>query len=165
MRPGRSASDDGFLGPDESLADVLAHDQATVGRLGVTHLQLASVLQMFAALARLLGDRLGRDGGVEFDFNGQRWKILPMLRWSGGVESPIDGRAYYAQFRVENLSTDMEMPFMELHPLLGARGFWEGRKEPERVHRLDPEMLYEFLNGNQPPRRLQAELARLGFPD
>ena len=44
MRPGR-LSEKGFLGPDESLAAVLARDAETLERLGVTHEEVAGAIE------------------------------------------------------------------------------------------------------------------------
>lgn len=54
MWPGRS-SESGFLGRDERLADVIAADAESLGRIGVTHEQLADALDhiLDSALAQL----------------------------------------------------------------------------------------------------------------
>lgn len=53
MRPGRLSAK-GFLGQDESLADVIARDDATLRRLGISHEQIANALEELLAAAERL---------------------------------------------------------------------------------------------------------------
>jgi len=157
MRPGQSASDDGFLGRNESLAELLAQDQQAVENLGVTHLQLASTLQMFHQLADLLeGTR-----SVSFEFNNQTFTVHRNIDWGGAVESPLDETVYYRSYFVVNETTGHELLINGVHPPLIARGFYQGEG---RTHRIGPEELFNFLNGNQPPDQLRGEFDHLRIP-
>ena len=61
MRPGR-LSRLGFLGPDESLADVLARDEATMRDLGLSCTQFAGVLADLLSRAEGSPRRRHEDG-------------------------------------------------------------------------------------------------------
>lgn len=57
MRPGR-LSGKGFLGPDESLADVIAGDDRTLRQLGISHEQIAAALEELLVAAGRMEDAM-----------------------------------------------------------------------------------------------------------
>ncbi len=163
MRPGRSASDDGFLGPDESLVTVLKNDQKTLSKHGITAAQLADVMKMFETIANLKsGEAISGATGVKVTFNNQTYIVGKQVTWSGGVENPITGRyegdrtAYY----VEKQGSQQRMVFNSLEPKLIAQGFFQG---PTRSHRTDPEKLIKFFEAGQPPEALKAAIKKMGL--
>src|SRR5262245_791278 len=71
MRP-KKLSQAGFLGPDEKLLDILAADNDyVVGKLGLTHQDLARHLHAMGVLAAMLRKRF--DDQVEFVYHGRRY--------------------------------------------------------------------------------------------
>ncbi|MGL5863520.1 MAG: hypothetical protein ACRCY9_19935, partial [Phycicoccus sp.] len=176
MRPvegfGGGVGSQGYLGPEESLAELLAQDQRIVDGLGVTHLQLASVLQMFAALASRTPPTQARglDDGLAFQFNNQPWQVISVKPYfRSQFVSPIVGIPNTReQVLIRNLATNTEVQLHGLYAPLIARGFYQGKGDPrfgeDDEPRFAPQELYDFLNGGQPLATLRRTLREGGFP-
>jgi len=141
MRPGH-ASYGGFLGENESLAEVLAADDATVQRLGVTHGQIADRLEYFVKKSCewkpesiSSKPRITVDGKYLMDFRSYR----------GYQNCPWRDKAEYnnRELKVENteLGEAVSFPGLIVH-LIRKHNFYEGRESPYRV---DPEQVIRIL--------------------
>ncbi|HVW37749.1 MAG TPA: hypothetical protein VHB99_10610 [Pirellulales bacterium] len=127
MRPG-AASEQGFLGTDETLLEVLAADNRyVVDERRLTHQQLARALRILAAIGR-------KQPGQEFAYRGQRYRINVQY-YRGFQESPFeDGTRANSEATIENLSNGKTLRFSLLVPdTIERYGFYEGCGTPYRV--------------------------------
>lgn len=131
MRPEAASevsSTAGFLGPDESLIEVLASDNRyVVDQLGLTHQQLAQHLRVLAAIAE-------KTDGQEFLYRGSRFRAT--AQYSRGYQlSPFrDGTKTNVDITLENLTNGEKLEYSLLVPLMIERyGFYEGRGTAYRV--------------------------------
>ncbi|MBI5066510.1 FHA domain-containing protein [Candidatus Woesearchaeota archaeon] len=154
MRPGR-LSESGFLGPTESLRDVIEKDAETLKRRGITHKQIGDRLNSLMGQAleywELLSDSKGYDAEVISQKKGML--IDGFLRVSakpfhGSQTTPFlsDQRRKipaHHDFTVENIRTGEKITFSQLMSyLVGEYGFFEGK---EVQYRLDPESIIRIL--------------------
>lgn len=147
MRPGATgegASDAGFLGNDEKLLDVLAHDNDLVlEELKLNHQQIARHLRMLAALAP-------QDESAEVVYRGRRFRIA-VQAWRGYQHSPFhDGTKANEDVTVTNVDAGSKLQYSLLVPdMIERYGFYEGKGTPYRV---DPKQVVEVLDFLKPER-------------
>jgi hypothetical protein len=147
MRPG-AWSHGGFLGSDESLADVLLADARAVERLGVTVGDIAGVLERLIVAADEAPRRHARVAG-HFDVRISVVKGFQMCPWTEdphGGQCRAGGGVRYASldWRIRNLRADraMQGPGLAVH-LIRDHAFFEG---PQSPYRLDPGELALLLD-------------------
>lgn len=136
MQPG-VLSRDGFLGSDHrTLGDILAADQNTIERAGLTHARIAARLREWRDLGLAgLGDFVAVPPHFEVKVESVR----------GRLPCPFGERGLHAKtnITVRNLKTDHTLFFTDLGiHLIDAHGFYQGKG---CVFRLEPEALIEFL--------------------
>lgn len=144
MRP-KGWSEDGFLGPNEKLLDVLKADQQTVDALGLTHVQIADILKKFMPVYP------GGYGDFTVAFNGRDYKVRAEA-FFGDQESPFrkdknepenEDDSTNNDFIVTDVQTGESISFSGLlGHLVREYGFYEGKQTP---YRLSPEKIVEFL--------------------
>jgi len=145
MRPG-AASTAGFLGKNEKLLDVLAADnEYVVGKLGLTHQELAK--HLFAMWAVHLAQKQSE---VEILYRGRRFKVKVLYTF-GSQESPFaDGTSSGAMVWLENLGNRNKLTFAHLVPFMIERyGFYEGKGTSFRVDPRDIVEVFDFLSENK----------------
>lgn len=152
MRP-RQLSEAGFLGPEESLLDVMAMDNDWVTQNNLSHQKIAETLHFIRALA------LNKLDGKEIVFHDRRYQVDSVF-FMGGQVSPfeqLDSVRFspaphaYGSFdlRVKNLATGDSISFSSLLPFFIERyGFYEGTGTPYRVSPQKICEVFDFLNGN-----------------
>lgn len=153
----------GFKGPAEDVDAIIASDREIVARLGVTHEQIASLIDAIFASRE------------------DTWRGYPIIRWYN-IHSPIcpwgdfctkscldltlavteiwlvnpdaianvndyvskvTGRVYPIQDLKQLVDWDWITVFSDLHPhLIREHHFFEGHETPYRVH---PERVMKFL--------------------
>lgn len=143
MRPGASSSA-GFLGPEESLLEVMAEDNRTVvEEMGLTHQELARHLHVLGAI----GARR-KEAEKGFRYHGRRFKVRVMFT-RGLQPSPFDDDTKSgANAKLTNLDTGKELRFALLVPYMIDRyGFYEGKGT---TYRVDPRQVVEVLDFLKP---------------
>ncbi len=153
MRPGRGSidefvkSEDGFLGKDEGLIDLLVRDNTTVlNNHGLTHLHVAYPLLVIQAAAtkNLFRTSYSSPPRAGFYYNDTLFRLDHVL-YGGKQSSPFgdeleSGIDYY----LANTETGQRLMFSGLIPPLIARyGFYEGFGTPYRV---SPEEIIRMFN-------------------
>jgi hypothetical protein len=142
MRPG-NLSGEGFLGPTESLDEVLAEDDKTVKELGLTHEQIADRIGYFVKkYGQLANNASGEQGWDEYDkVIGEGYELgkyrFKVEVWRGAQECPWkDGVGSNTDYVVTNTETgeSIEFPGLIEH-LIRAHHFYEGKGTS---YRLDP---------------------------
>ena len=136
MQAGR-ISRDGFLGRDRrALAEILAEDENTVNRLGLTHEQIAHRMEYFMEQGmRGLGTSVIVDGRFDVRVRSVR----------GSLPCPWGGKGLYPKTNVflKNLDTGDELMWTALTVhLIRRHGFYEGKGSTFRV---DPEKAKSVL--------------------
>jgi hypothetical protein len=136
MRPGRLTKT-GFLGSDSRpLADILAEDEATVTRLGLTHAAIATRMAYFREKGEAgLGLAVDVPPHFEVRVDGVR----------GRLPCPFAHPGLYPKIfcQVHNQKTGETVTYSDLQiHLIGDHGFYEGRGSP---YRLEPETLVQVL--------------------
>lgn len=153
MRPGAPppfGSTKGFLGPDESLLDVLATDNETVTtELSLTHQVIGRELNAIGAVVKA-GAAYRHRHPVEFVYRGRRFRGV-MSFWKGEQLSPFgDGTDTSNDLDLDNLDTGKTLRLSLLVPLMIERyGFYEGHGTPYRV---DPRQVVEVLDFLKPAK-------------
>lgn len=149
MRPGQ-LSEAGFLGPEESLLDVMAMDNDWVTQNNLSHQKIAETLHFIRALA------LNKLDGKEIVFHDRRYQVDSVF-FMGGQVSPfeqLDNVRFspaphaYGSFdlRVKNLATGDSISFSSLLPFFIERyGFYEGTGTPYRVSPQKIVTVFDFL--------------------
>jgi hypothetical protein len=149
MRPGRFSTE-GFLGPDERLADVLARDDATVRGLHLSHGQLAEGLGTLLSAAEADPARSASIDGrfrvavtVYKGFQICPWAADPRHRQCDAAGGP---RFASLDWTIRNLRTGQQMrgPGLIEH-LIGAHHFYEGIQSPYRVAPADLATLLDLV--------------------
>ena len=162
MRP-KGMSTSGFLSKRESLKRVIARDNETLNKLGVTHEQIADELE---AKLKEANKRL-RDskGGIERGINGNKagelarevvfgeggkYRARP-LYYMGSQDCPFERLPRFSGVKVGEASSDMTLVnqrlgkgvfFSELHiHLLRYHHFFEGHSR----YRLEPNEVVQVL--------------------
>lgn len=138
-----------FLGPEESLLDILAQDNDAVLSLGLTHQQLAEFLDNFTRIQHPTADAsefvYGQHQGTPFGtFTiGNRSYSMEKAGGRGGENSPFnDDLSGAMDFFVTCLDDSSKIQFGSMQPELIRRyGFYEGRGT---AYRIDPRELAEF---------------------
>lgn len=140
MRPGALSevgSDEGFLGADESLLDVLVADnQYVVDDLGLTHQQLAKHMHAFGSIGFWQAQH--QESGTEFVYSGRRFRVA--VESSRGFQlSPfVDETKSNSDITVHNLDNGKTLKYALLVPYMIERyGFYEGRGTSYRVERVE----------------------------
>jgi hypothetical protein len=145
MRPG-GLSLHGFLGPDESLGEVLAADSLAVERMGVTFEKLAASLEALIEAANASPAREAIVNG-KYRIRIQQYLGFQICPWSPDPRHmQCTGRAVHLSsldWRVQNLETGQALagPGLIVH-LMHDHHFCEGNESPYRV---DPTALAELL--------------------
>jgi hypothetical protein len=127
MRPGQ-ASTKGFLGPDESLLEVLAADNRyVIDECHLTHQELARHLRLLAAIGLKQPSR-------EFLYHSSRFQVT-FRHYRGYQDSPFrDGTKASSEATIKNLTNGMTLNYSLLVPEMIERyGFYEGDGTPYRV--------------------------------
>jgi hypothetical protein len=140
MRPGNH-SEIGFLGRKERLLKVMAQDNEVVLAHGLTHQDIAQVLEYIMAVSFNLTNET-----LTFPFQGHTYSVKLRV-WSGSQDSPFgDKHLSSRDIIVKNLETDEKFSFSELlPPLISRYGFYEGGGT-ENSYRLDPAKLIRFFD-------------------
>lgn len=136
MRPGE-LSTKGFLGPKESLLEILAADNEYVlGELKRTHQELAQHLFILGKIAE-------KEKG-EIIYHGRAFK-LTLTAFRGFANSPFeDGTKTNQEVEVRNVATGKTLRCSMLVPVMMERyGFYEGKGTPYRV---EPSKIIEVLD-------------------
>jgi hypothetical protein len=144
MRP-KKLSQAGFLGPDEKLLDILAADNDyVVGKLGLTHQELARHLHAMGALAASLRKRF--DDRVEILYHGRRYQVV-REDTKGLQDSPFeDGTKSGSNVSVKNLTNGKEIRYGLLVPYMVDRyGFYEGKGTSYRVEPARVVEVFDFV--------------------
>jgi hypothetical protein len=142
LRPGR-ASQQGFIGPDERLLDILMTDNDYVLSRKTTHAEIAYPLRYVLAAIHKFQNH-------DFSLNlfGTRYSIVS-FGTMGVQHSPFnDGESgRLCEIIVTNEDTGESVNFSDLHPeMIGRYGFYEGkgtnyRVEPEQILKVFPQVL------------------------
>lgn len=160
MRPG-ALSEEGFLGFDECLDDVISKDNETLRSLGLTHQQFADRLETLIQKAhRLMHDYRGRDSYWKIVEKGLLVESKYHVSWKTymgyqGCPFGCADRAETLEFRrmalsdtdyiISNNDTGESIFFSELHlHLIRDHLFFEGNTK----YRLDPETCARVLDIN-----------------
>ncbi|MCS7046449.1 MAG: hypothetical protein NZO58_08855 [Gemmataceae bacterium] len=147
MRPGATSevsSRLGFLGKDEKMLDVLAEDNDFVlGKLGLTHQELAKHLHVVGAIAEKYA-KPGDKEGFNFQYHGRKYNVKFAV-FRGIMHSPFyDGTKTNTEAEVTNLTTGAKLKYSRLVPHMIERyGFYEGHGTPYRV---DPRAIVELFD-------------------
>jgi hypothetical protein len=154
MRPGAASevgSRLGFLGKDEKLLDILAEDNDyVIGKLGLTHQQLARHLHLIGAIA-VKNAKMGDAEGYTFRYHGRRYQVSWVA--SRGIQlSPFyDDTKTNVNATVKNLTTGTKLTYSLLVPHMIERyGFYEGHGTPYRVDPRSILAVCDFLAAKQP---------------
>ncbi len=143
MRPGR-LSDDGFLGLDESLRDVIREDTETLKILGVTHEQVADRLEklvLSVSKGIISAEELVRRMRPSSGF------YTVELATLGHQDCPFEPVPNFQPYSNSNYfvinPADQHFTFggLLIH-LIRQHQFFEGSGTP---YRLDPKQVVEFL--------------------
>lgn len=152
MRPGSRAYS-GFLGPEESLIEVLAADNDLVLGLGLTHQQIALALEKLirtdvstlpsldyegAIFRRAPGTVIDVVDAWNVEYNDEPL-VLGFNSYLGYVSSPFGDYWKSANdYAVYNRRTKQSFKFSHLHIAMIYRyGFYEGKNVPYRLNPLD----------------------------
>ena len=146
MRPGSTSelgSDEGFLGPDESLLDVLAADNKyVVDELGLTHQLLAKHLHALGSVGFWQGQH--QKSGSEFLYHGRRYRVTVKSTRGFQLSPFLDGTKSGSNVTVHNLDNGKALEYALLVPYMIERyGFYEGKGTPYRV---EPQSVVELLD-------------------
>jgi hypothetical protein len=131
MRPG-ILTRDGLLGHDtRNLLDILVDDAANVGRLGVTHEEIAQRMrELRDAGAAGLGEPTRVDPSLEVRVDSAR----------GRLACPFGHRGLFRKTNttVRNLDLDREITYTDLGiHMIEAHGFYQGLGSPFRLNPAD----------------------------
>jgi hypothetical protein len=145
MRPG-SFSRSGFLGPNESLVDVISADARTLSELDLSCALLASELDELVSAAEVSPNRQARSGALQCQVQvHQGFQICPWARDPDRAQCDAGLGVSHASidWRITNLETAEEMkgPGLVIH-LIRDHEFFEGPMSPNRV---DPLALARLL--------------------
>jgi hypothetical protein len=157
MRPGYTglgASKAGFLGPDQTLQEVLDRDSAWLTETG--HTRQALAWPLFLAVAA------GRQDVDAFLFNNHIIAV-EARKSRGSQQSPFhDGTRGSLKLKVTNTATGASLAFAELNPFLMHRyGFFQGAGGArDGTYRVEPGAVVSLfgLTPGTDPRYLTAEL-------
>lgn len=155
MRPGAKSEVGtrlGFLGKDEKLLDILAEDNDFVlGKLGLTHQELAKHLHIVGAIAA----KHAKDGdkeGFNFQYHGRRYNVKFTV-FRGIAHSPFyDGTKTNTVADLTNLTKGTKLNYSRLVPHMIERyGFYEGHGTPYRVDPRAIVAVFDFLVEKKKP--------------
>ncbi len=150
MRPGAKSevgSRLGFLGKDEKLLDILAEDNDYVlGKLGLTHQELAKHLHIVGAIAGKHAKPGDDKEGFIFQYQGRRYNVK-YATFRGIAHSPFyDDTKTNAEANLTNLVTGAKLKYSLLVPHMIERyGFYEGHGTPYRVDPRSIVAVFDFL--------------------
>lgn len=135
LKPGR-LSQAGFLGEDERLIEVIAADEVTLKKLGITFEQVADRIEYFI---------------IAVNYPTNKPKIVDSIyevtgtSWRGMQECPWGDRGEYSNmdFQIKNTKTGESIlfPGLIVH-LIRKHHFFEGKKSSYRV---EPKRVIEVL--------------------
>ena len=149
MRPGAKSEVGtrlGFLGKDEKLLDILAEDNDyVVGKLGLTHQELARHLHIIGAVAAKYA-KPGDKNGFKFHYHGRRYQV-EFESFRGIAHSPFyDDTKTNSVATLTNLTTGAKLVYSRLVPHMIERyGFYEGHGTPYRVEPRAVVAVFDFL--------------------
>ena len=149
LRPGR-ASEAGFLGPNESLLRVMFEDWETLNQFGITHLEIAVLLE----------DLFGRRSNCDYHHikvGNEKYEVTTMCTM-GSQHCPIchfNGRPPWhggsCDYTFKKTSTGEMMVIGELlYHLIRRHKFFEGKGTS---YGLDPERFITFFGMDKGHRR------------
>ena len=149
MRPGNFSAA-GFLGPRESLRDVLDADARALAVLGVGAAALANFLEELLVAA--IGSKRATAIVGDFRIGLKRYKgpqICPFAPQphENPCPGPGDRRLASVDWSIRDVRRGLQMsgPGLIVH-LIGAHGFFEGRESPYRVAPHDLARLLGFAS-------------------
>ena len=149
MRPGAKSevgSRLGFLGKDEKLLEILAEDNDyVVGKLGLTHQELAKHLHIIGTVAEKHA-KPGDKEGFTFQYQGRRYNVK-FTTFRGIMHSPfLDETKTNSEADLTNLTTGAKLKYSRLVPHMIERyGFYEGHGTPYRVDPHAIVAVFDFL--------------------
>jgi hypothetical protein len=146
MRPQQGSDSEetstaGFLGPTESLLDILAEDNRyVVDELQLTHQGLALPLRVMGAAGGY------EDRPQQFRYHGRRFEVRT-ISYKGFQFSPFGDRTSTSQDAVvKNLENGQEIGYSLLVPQMIERyGFYEGKATKYRVEPRQIVAVFDFL--------------------
>ncbi len=156
MRPGAKSevgSRLGFLGKDEKLLDILAEDNDyVVGKLGLTHQELAKHLHVIGAIAAKYA-KMNEKDGFSFRYHGRRFHVK-FASFRGIAHSPFyDDTKTNSEATLTNLDNGKTLKFSRLVPHMIERyGFYEGHGTPYRVDPHEIMAVLDFLDSKKQPK-------------
>jgi len=149
MRPGAKSevsSRLGFLGKDESLLEILTEDNDfVVGKLGLTHQELAKHLHVVGAIAEK-NAKPGDNDGFTFKYFDRRYQVK-YTTYKGIMHSPfLDETKTNSVADLIHLTTGAKLKYSRLVPHMIERyGFYEGHGTPYRVDPREILAVFDFL--------------------
>jgi hypothetical protein len=155
MRPGAKSevgSRLGFLGKDEKLLDILVEDNEFVlGKLGLTHQELAKHLHIIGAIAEK-NAKPGDKAGFNFKYHDRRFNVQ-FNAFRGIQHSPFyDETKTNTVAVLTNLDTGAKIEYSRLVPHMIERyGFYEGHGTPYRVEPRGIVAVFDFLGAKKNP--------------
>ena len=135
LKPGKS-SQEGFLGEDEKLAEVIASDEATLKKMGIDFEQIANRIEYFIK-AVPYPTRTPKIVDECYEVVGTVWRGMQECPWGDkGEYSSMD-------FEIKNVKTGESIFFPGLIVnLIRKHLFFEGKKS---AYRVDPKKVVEVL--------------------
>ncbi len=139
-----------FLGPQESLLELMAKDNDTVLGMGLRHMQLADFLDTFVYHTNMMQEEVEGKKYGRFTINGNEYSLSEYGE-PGSLGSPFDdGLAGHVTYFVTR-GDGARIQFGQMQPDLIQRwGFYEGERT---AYRLDPKNLAVFA-GLMPAERV-----------
>lgn len=164
LRPDR-ISDAGFLGPNESLEEIIGKDTQTLKELGITHDEVARKLSYYVNSAFSAWKESGgmeyyqvRSEGALID---KKYRVSA-IGWSSGISCPWeDGGGAKHDFTIENEEQDRIITFSQLLPhLISKHNFFEGKGTRYRLEPLEAVIVLEIPSSAYSKEEIEDKLYR-----
>lgn len=155
MRPGAPSevgSRLGFLGKDEKLLDILAEDnEYVVGKLGLTHQELARHLHIVGAIAVKHGKANAKEA-YAFQYHGRRYQVTHTAARGFQLSPFYDDTKTNVNATLTNEKTGAKLTYSLLVAHMIERyGFYEGHGTPYRVDPRGVVAVFDFLVEKKKP--------------